>query len=262
MKKLTIFALLAALLAGLFCLSVYAEGETANVTVTISNRDLMLIQQPVTVTDLDGDGALTVNDALAAAHDAGYEGGAEAGYGSDTGDYGLYLTKLWGVENGGSYGYTVNHGLAMSLADPVKDGDYIDAYVYIDLENFSDVYCFFENYTETVPAGEPLTLTLYGLGYDENWSPVTAPLAGIPVVAGDEEHVTDADGHVTLTLTEPGLVTVTARSTDTVTLVPPSLTVTVNETAPQTGDTILSVLLVTVAALAGCAVASKKVHGR
>lgn len=44
------------------------------------------------------------------------------GYATDTGDYGLYITKLWGTENGGSYGYCLNNAACMSLTDPVVQG--------------------------------------------------------------------------------------------------------------------------------------------
>lgn len=56
------------------------EEQTLTVYVTISDAGVLKVaQEPVAVTDGDGDGALTVHDALLAAHDALYQGGAEAG---------------------------------------------------------------------------------------------------------------------------------------------------------------------------------------
>ena len=116
MKKTKITSLIMALVlvltltAALFTVAASADGVT--VYVTVSNGTLMLTSRAVSVTDVDGDGALTINDALVLAHDAAYEGGSAAGYASATGTYGLAITKLWGVENGGSYGYyiQIDHG--------------------------------------------------------------------------------------------------------------------------------------------------------
>ena len=82
------------------CVCVSADG--AKITVSIANGTLVLTEAAVDVTDIDGDGALTINDALIAAHTAYYTDGAD-GYAAANGDYGLAITKLWGVENGGSF---------------------------------------------------------------------------------------------------------------------------------------------------------------
>ena len=157
MKKTKITSLIMALVlvltltAALFTVAASADGVT--VYVTVSNGTLMLTSRAVSVTDVDGDGALTINDALVLAHDAAYEGGSAAGYASATGTYGLAITKLWGVENGGSYGYYVNDKSAMGLTDKVSDGDRINAFVYTDTVGFSDVYCYFDNSAVTAAAG-------------------------------------------------------------------------------------------------------------
>ena len=83
-----------------------AETPQAEVYVTIADGSgqLVLAQEAISVTDTDNDGVLTINDALYAAHEAKYDGGAAAGYASSVGQYGLAMDKLWGTENGGSYG--------------------------------------------------------------------------------------------------------------------------------------------------------------
>ena len=121
-----------------------AEDLSAKVLVSIANGTLVLAAEEITVTDVDNDGALTINDALYAAHEAKFDGGAAAGYGSASTEYGLSMTKLWGVENGGSYGYMVNNASAWSLADPVKTGDHVYAFVYTDTTGFSDSYSYFD----------------------------------------------------------------------------------------------------------------------
>ena len=125
---------------------------------------LVLVLEKIDLSDADGDGTITINDALYLAHEAEFEGGAAAGYASEQSDYGLSLTKLWGCENGGSYGYYVNDASAMSLADPVKDGDRINAFVYTDLKTWSDKYCYFDKASVTAQSGESFSLVLTGAG--------------------------------------------------------------------------------------------------
>ncbi len=145
MKRVAAFAI-----ALLLCASLLpaAAADSVEINVTISSAgELVVINKPVTVADKDGDGALTVNDALIAAHDAYYSGGSAAGYKASKGNWGLSIDKLWGIENGGSYGYYLNNGMCMSLTDTVKDGDYLAAYSFSDLTNWSDCYSYFDKTT-------------------------------------------------------------------------------------------------------------------
>ena len=252
MKKTRITSLIMALVlvltltAALFTVAASADGVT--VYVTVSNGTLMLTSRAVSVTDVDGDGALTINDALVLAHDAAYEGGS----------YGLAITKLWGVENGGSYGYYVNDKSAMGLTDKVSDGDRINAFVYTDTVGFSDVYCYFDNSAVTAAAGEKVTLTLLSAGYDANWQPVVNPVAGATVTVDGKstELKTDADGKVTVTFDAEGTHTVSAVS-DTARLVPPVCVATVTAaSAPVTGDNAAIVIVVAAMAFAVMSVAA------
>lgn len=206
------------------CAPCVSAADAPRVTVTIADAEgnLALTQEAVSVTDTDGDGALTINDALYLAHEAGYEGGAAAGYASAQTDYGLSLMKLWGTENGGSYGYYVNSNSAMSLSDPVSDGDCIDAFVYTDLTAWSDTYCFFDVLTLEADAGSDITLTLSAASYDENWNPITVPVADAVITLNGEEtaYQTDAEGKVTFSVPVGGDYVISAFS-DTMTLVPP-----------------------------------------
>lgn len=197
MKKM--LSLMLALLMVLSMTSVLAEEAAPVIYVAIANGANVLAWEPVSVTDTDEDGLLTIADALYLAHEASFEGGAEAGFGAEMTEYGLSMTKLWGVDNGGAFGYYVNDAMAMSLADPVNDGDYISAYVYTDTETWSDVYCFFD--LKTVEAGE-VTLTLSGVGFDENYAPVVTPIAGAVLTVNGEktEIVTDENGQAVLTV--------------------------------------------------------------
>ena len=192
--------LAAALLTLTGCISAMAEAqpEGTNVRVTIvgENGQVVMAAKEIAVTDADSDGALTIDDALYAAHEAAYNGGAAAGYSTAMTDYGKSLTKLWGVENGGSYGYYVNDASAFSMDDPVKDGDYICAFVYTDLTGFSDAYSYFDVKSANVKAGEEVRLTLSYISFDENWNPVVNPLAGAVITVDGKETdiVTGDDG--------------------------------------------------------------------
>ena len=105
-RKTFAAAVIAALLLNLFGTGVFAADETlsANVFMTVANGELLLAQEPVEVTDYNSDGKLTLDDAFYAAHEQYYEGGAAAGYAASGG---AWLTKLWGIANGGNFGYYV-----------------------------------------------------------------------------------------------------------------------------------------------------------
>lgn len=225
MKKYAI-AFLCALLALALCGA--AVAETVYVTIADGQGQLVMVNAAIDVTDVDADGALTINDALYAAHEAAYEGGAEAGYAAADAGYGLSISKLWGEENGGSYGYYLNDVSAYSLLDPVADGDYLNAFVYTDLEAWSDLYCTF-GYREVVAdAGANIKLTLNMMTFDENWNPVSLPVEGaiLTIDGEDSEVVTDAEGKAQFTIEAAGEYLISARS-DSAILVPPVCIVTV-----------------------------------
>ncbi|MBQ2756426.1 MAG: hypothetical protein IJF27_07110 [Oscillospiraceae bacterium] len=202
--KKVIAVLAAALMLMTSCVTAFAESETTEVTVTVvgENGEIVLAAEKIAVTDSDSDGVITINDALYCAHEAKYPGGAAAGYGFENTDYGLSLTLLWGIDNGGSYGYMLNDGNPMSMADPVKNGDYVCAYAYTDLTAWSDVYSYFDVKSVEAEAGEEMTLTLRYVGFDENWSPVVIDVAGATVTVDGvaTDIVTDEKGAATLTL--------------------------------------------------------------
>ena len=245
MKKLISIFVALIMLLGIFSISAFAENTpvTANVYVTIANAGtLVLTQEKITVTDKDNDGKLNIDEALIATHEAKFEGGAAAGYGSDVGQYGLYVTKLWGVENGGGYGYYVNNASAMGLSDEVKEGDYINAFTFTDLTTWSDKYTFFDKNTLTATAEEEITLTLSAAGYDASYNPITVPVKNATITLNGEatEYKTDENGKVTMKISKSGTYVISATSA-TETLVPPLLTVTVNakvpaESTPETSE--------------------------
>ncbi len=221
-----------------------AETDSATVYVTISdkNKEFALIEEPINVTDIDSDGKLTINDALYIAHDSKYNGGAAAGYKSSIGQYGLQLDKLWGEENGGSYGYYVNDNMSMGLADEIKSDDQIQAFVYSDTKTFSDSYSFFnaKNGEDSAKDSE-ISLDLSYVVFDENYSPVNKKLVGAKITINGQEtsFVTDNDGKVTVKLTDEGKNVLSATS-ESVNIVPPVYVVNVSGEAVTTSTTTAS----------------------
>ena len=172
------------------------------------------------MTDCDNDGMLTMHDALVCAHVQNHAEGAEA-YLAENSEYGMSLIKLWGEENGGSYGYCLNNASAWSLLDAIKAGDHVKVYAYTDLVMWSDTYCYFDQDTVEKTAGEDFSLTLWAAGYDAAWNPVTLPVASAVILVNGEESafVTDENGFVTMNL--PAGEYVISAASESQTLVPP-----------------------------------------
>lgn len=214
------------------------ETLSADVYVTISDQGTLAVaQEKITVTDMDNSGTLTIDEALYAAHEAKYEGGAAAGYNSYMHeDYGLSLGKLWG-DNSGNFGYYVNNASAWSLADTVKDGDSLTAFVYADGEYYSDIYCWFDITSINADAGKEISITLSGAGYDADWNPVTVPVEGATITVNGEKtpYKTDSEGKAVIKIEEGGNYVISAVS-DTQTLVPPVCKVNVSAATVKPAD--------------------------
>ncbi len=254
MMKQIFASVLSVLAVNVACsLSAFAA-DSANVHVTIADAEgnLALAAQPITVTDADGDGALTLHDALYLAHEAHYEGGAAAGYGTSVTEYGAGITKLWGAELGSSYGYCVNHVSALSLEDTVAEGDYISAYCFTDLTAWSDTYCYFDMNTVTAQAGEEVTLTLSANSFDANWNPIVVPVEGACITIDGEttDWTTDAEGKVTLTYENSGSFVLSADS-DAQVLVPPVCRAEITAAPTETAAVAETTAAATTAATAG-----------
>ena len=220
MKKGIVLTIVLALVC-LLVLPGAAQQTTVYVTIVDQTGTPVLARQAVAISDFDEDGALTVADALYAAHEQFYTGGAAAGYAvQNDATYGLSLKKLWGNDNG-SFGYYCNHASCWNLSDTVQDGDTVCAFSYVDLTNYSDLYTFFDQAEITSAAGETAELTLMAAGFDADWNSITFPVAGAEITVDGVRtgRVTDENGHVTLTFTE-GAHMVSAVS-DTQVLVPP-----------------------------------------
>lgn len=240
MKKTFAMAAALAMAFSAVAANTYAEGETkVYVTVSDSNSALVLTQEPVNVTDIDGDGKLTVNDALYIAHENNYEGGAAAGYKTSVGQYGLGLDVLWGKENKQSFGYYVNSKMANGLTDEIKDGDYVDALTFPDPSDLDYHYSWFDAREGEGDPDKEVTLQLKALSFDASWAPVENPVEGAKITINGKEtdFVTDADGKATVKFTEAGRNVVSAKGGN-IKIAPPSYIMQISgEAASTTSNT-------------------------
>ena len=134
------------------------------------------------------------------------------------GDYGLSITRLWGVENGGAYGYYVNNQMSMGLTDTLNAGDYVTAYVYTDTTGWSDTYTYFD--VNTAEPGE-ITLTLSAVGFDPvSYAPVSTPVAGASITVNGNavDVVTDENGEASVSVKAGDVVSATSEK---LVIVPP-----------------------------------------
>ena len=202
---------------------VYAAPE--DVTLTVSNQgDLAkakdnsaMVEKPVTVTDINKDGKLTYDEALVAAHDAYFEGGAEAGYATRPNEppyEGAQVTKLWGVETTATMFYIGKDGISTSVdIDTVKSGDKLYASVLSDQASYSDYYTWFDKTTAEMEVSHPLKITLEGKTWGE-----AEPMGGITLGTWEngafvpiEGAVTDKNGRASVTINETGTYLLTAK---------------------------------------------------
>jgi hypothetical protein len=252
----------------LFPITAMAAEEPApmDVFVTISdeNGELVLIKEPVRVTDLDEDGVLTVNDALLAAHKKHCKDGyiASDKYGD------LEIIKLWGVSDR-AYGVFNNGGYVWRLIEYLADGDHVQAYVYRDSENRSDAFSYFSREELTFKNGKE-TLTLYAYSVTEDDNLLSHPVSGATITVNGESTgiKTDKDGKFTLSASDllMGEKNVISARSDRERIVPPVLVVTPNaENIKKTYSEglllalmILTVVLVTAAVFTVRLITDKK----
>ena len=247
MKKRLLSLLLALTMAlSLATTGAWAAGQDSiRVTVTIANQGAIAVgkngtlmaQVPVTVTDRNGDGKFTYDEAMAAADKAYYEKG-EAGFAMK----GNSCEMLWGNETTSLGFYRNNTMTGYINGESVEDNDDLTAFVYQDQKNWSDQYCFFDQTTVTVKSGESLTINLKGVGFDENWNTVSSPVkqAGLGVYYGGTFRTrnvsTDANGNGTISFYKAGTYVLSAKK-DGAYLIPPVCIVTVTGQAPPVSQT-------------------------
>lgn len=258
---------------GVFAVSARAEAEPSQetsalpeeparvyVTVADATGTLALAHAEVPLLDADADGVLTVYDALQNAHDAYFDGGADAGFSPEQTDAGLLVKRLWG-EEAGRYSLYLNHMAEDDLLAPIRDGDLLCAVVRADLAGDGGLYCYFDAPRASVSGSQELTLTLSAAGYDEEGLPAVLPVpdAVICIDGRDTAFMTDEAGRVTLRFDGSGCCVVSARK-DGVPLILPVCSVTVSGEEPFAGDrgALICWIALSVAALAGLVAALRR----
>ena len=237
MKKTLCIVFAALLMCCTLVPALAADGIKTVVTICDGVSDMpALACADVTVTDKDDSGTLTIYDALYCAHEQYYKDGAD-GFGTTVTDYGLSMTKLWGNANGYGFGYYVNDVSAWSLTDPVKEGDYIAAFVYTDTQYYSDAYSYFDLKTVEAEKMETVTVTLTKLVWvsaPTEEDPYAGSMQAVPVAGAvilldgrDTGIMTDSNGHFSVAFNTPGAHIISAKTTEGV-IVPPSCKVNVN----------------------------------
>lgn len=201
--------------------------DPVDITVTVNNRGILakakdgsaMAYKEVHVTDADGDGHITVDDALVATHDAYYTDGKN-GYETYTSpEYGMSVTKLWGVSTYNTLFFVNGKGISTGVGDDdVKSGDSLYASVNADNTNYADWYTCFDETGKTVCQDEEITINLKG--FQGMSGGTAANVAGVKVGIWKDgkfqqkgDAVTDSDGNAKVSFSEAGTYVVTASGT-------------------------------------------------
>ncbi len=165
--------------------------------------------------ELDTKLEYTIDDILRAAHEQYAANGADD-YATATGDYGLYITKLWGVETS-SVGYYLNGAMANGLTDKVASGDRIEAMIYANAYPDTEAYAAFDKTAVETDDETSFELTLKSATFDESGNMTMVPCEGatITVDGAATDAVTDAEGKATVTIATAGAHVVSATKTRT-----------------------------------------------
>ncbi len=192
-----------------------------------TSDDEILVDKPVTVKDLDGDGQLTFDEALIAAHEAYCPAGAD-GYKQSGGQ----VQKLWDRTDAANplnetNNYFIVNNVPINSGVPnvtIKDGDYLYASANVDSKYWSDYFTYFDRRTAEVEAYQDLTLNLKGIPSmvtdvtgdsfaPRNISDISLGLWKDGTFETFDNAKTDANGNVTLSFDKAGTYYVTAKGT-------------------------------------------------
>lgn len=224
-------------------IKIYMSVSNAGTLATCNDGEAMAFRE-VTVTDYDADNMITFHEALIAAHNTYFDGGAEAGYGYDEGGF---VQKVWGVANGGSYFFNQN-GVSIPvgvMGQEIAENDYLTVCIMKDAEGFSDVAnTYFKDASDhivnrvEINATDALELTLIGCVLDySTWQTVPTALPNIAIGIWQDGFQqlgslkTGDDGKVSVSFTQPGKYVLTAEGQlDGKTIMAPTCLVTVKST--------------------------------
>ncbi len=213
------------------------EKRTVNVTIQGENEFFVENEALEVSGDLsirygyDQNAEVTTLDALIKAHEDGFKYFAKNPQKYlAKGSWGF--TTVWGYDTA-SLGYRVNGIEVWDDSDLLGDGDEISLFFYQDLFGYSDKYCKLDTDITDITAGDEVTFTLTGEGYNEYYEVVNGPVEGIEICLVNNKKpetvlgVTDKDGVVKVTFDKKGTYAVCAKSSDDTYVVMPWTKVTV-----------------------------------
>ena len=219
MKKLLSLLLTIAMLFSALPVYVLAESDSITVYVSASSgheflktaEDIPVVLLPVS---LEGEEFYNLDDVFSELHEQ--YAPSECTYATEETQWGLGITRFWG-DDSGNYGYRLNSAIAMSLSDPVANGDIIDVTIYESSSYFASFATFDLLSVEAEP-GESISLTLSQAGFDSEWNEVLSPCPDATITLNGEEteFSTDENGIVTFYLEEEGTYLVSANKDETI----------------------------------------------
>ena len=202
MKKSVI--LISALAASMIPFRAFAAEESVRVHVTISQEQIVL-DQDITVTDVDGDGRLTSEDAILTAHNSYYPGGAAAGYAGEE--------FIWGMQGGYIYeniskGETEDPEFFCAVEDrrELKNGDslswWADA-VCDETYYIKSDYLYEKLFADAIPQGTEIDVKVMHMIPTQ---PNDVPAANVELLMDGKKTgvITDKDGNAKLRLDTVG----------------------------------------------------------
>ncbi len=238
--------------------TVYMTIATKNGGFGVNKNGEDMWRVPITVTDdpENPDGVITILETLIAAHQQHHQNGAEA-FLAESSKYGVFITKLWGENNGGNCQYYFNdvemtgsgtktgtNGREWQdqlLDTVVETGDAFSIYSLQATDyNKADLYTYFDSPSENTTQGNAMVFTLKSVaGYGNN--KVETSLVTVKDNSGKElpklSTTVSGDGTFKITFPEKGTYTVDVRTNGANYIVPARLIVYVKGTG-SSSDTI------------------------
>lgn len=185
-------------------LAAQAAEADCTVEVTVRTEETVLNRAEVSVGDENGDGRMTVEDVLIAAHEKYYEGGAEAGYQRSCADA-PEVSKIWGVH--GRYISFILDAEGNEKTGAPADGDKISVLLQ---DGAKDSYRFRHGPLHQIPVGEHVNLKLVHRrsenGRDEPVSDAVILIDGRRTAIR-----TDEKGFAAVSFRDPGVHTLSAK---------------------------------------------------
>ena len=203
-------------MVGIFAFAAESSNITVFMTVSLEGElaatagGSVMGWKPVIVEDTNGDGKYSYDEALVAAH-AIYK---KDGYATTEGQYGLEVTKLWGVETAYNTFFTNGTAISMNVGESyVEDGDFLVACTLADTSYWSDYYTFFNKKALYPKAGDKITLNLQDVpAFGGDTAALSGATIGICTSDGFQSlGTTDENGNVELSFDEPGTYYVSAQ---------------------------------------------------